>query len=109
MTIADGTFDLSTGDDGVHADGTLAISGGTIAVKTSYEGLEGSNVTISAGDIQVNASDDGLNAAGGSDSDAGNGWRGPDSFQTGGSHASRFPAAPWSSTQEATGSIPTGP
>lgn len=87
VTIAAGTFDLSTGDDGVHADGTLAISGGTIAVKTSYEGLEGSNVTISGGDIQVKASDDGLNAAGGSDSDAGNGWRGPDSFQTGGSHA----------------------
>lgn len=86
VTISDGSYDLSTGDDGVHADGTLTISGGTVVVRTSYEGLEGADVAISGGDIQVTASDDGINAAGGSDTGEAGGWRGPDRFQSGGSH-----------------------
>lgn len=86
VTVSDGSYDLSTGDDGVHADGILSISGGTVVVRTSYEGLEGTDVSISGGDIQVKASDDGINAAGGSDTGEAGGWRGPDSFQSGGNH-----------------------
>lgn len=72
LDISGGTMTLSTGDDGAHADTDLTVSGGTITVLTSYEGLEGTTVTISGGDIIAYASDDGLNAGGGSDeSDAG--------------------------------------
>ena len=62
-----GTFAIATGDDGIHADGTLTVTAGTIDVSTCYEGLEALHVEVSGGDIRVKASDDGINAAGGTD------------------------------------------
>lgn len=53
----------------------MKVSGGSIDVLTSYEGLEGSDILISGGTIQVDASDDGVNAAGGTD---GSGFGGRD-------------------------------
>ncbi|MCD8201400.1 MAG: carbohydrate-binding domain-containing protein, partial [Clostridia bacterium] len=52
---------LYTNDDGVHADGTLAVYGGDITVGGSYEGLEGEYVTLAGGDISITSSDDGVN------------------------------------------------
>lgn len=63
ITVADGTLTLNTSDDGLTADSLLKISGGTINVESSYEGLEGAYVEISGGTIDVTASDDGINAA----------------------------------------------
>ena len=62
-----GEFTISTGDDGFHSDGELTISDGTVQIDSSYEGIEGMQITISGGEITVKASDDGLNSAGGSD------------------------------------------
>ncbi len=67
IAIQSGTYHIESGDDAVHADSSLIIDGGTIAVLTSYEGLEGQNVTINDGEISIVASDDGINSAGGSD------------------------------------------
>jgi hypothetical protein len=67
VLINGGTFAISTGDDGMHADLALTIAGGDIEIVKSYEGLEGSLITISGGDITVAASDDGVNVAGGND------------------------------------------
>lgn len=75
LTVSGGAYTVSTGDDGFHADETLKVSGGSIDVLTSYEGLEGSDILISGGTIQVDASDDGVNAAGGTD---GSGFGGRD-------------------------------
>jgi len=67
LVIADGTYLLSTGDDGLHADSALTLLDGEITVSQSYEGLEGTQITLKDGHVTVNAADDGINAAGGAD------------------------------------------
>lgn len=63
MLIKSGTLDLTTLDDGIHADELVKIDGGEITVNSSYEGIEGAYVEIGGGTIYITASDDGINAA----------------------------------------------
>ncbi|MCR5491924.1 MAG: carbohydrate-binding domain-containing protein, partial [Bacilli bacterium] len=65
VTISGGDITILSADDGVHADRYLNISGGTINVTESYEGLEGNQITVSGGETYVYASDDGVNAGAG--------------------------------------------
>lgn len=67
IVITGGNISVASGDDGMHASGNLTISDGTVDITKSYEGIEGSIVTIDGGTISVVASDDGINCAGGSD------------------------------------------
>ncbi len=64
VTITAGTLTLYSNDDAIHADGKATISGGTINITGSYEGIEGTVVEISGGKVSVIASDDGINGTG---------------------------------------------
>lgn len=71
VTVSGGTLTLASGDDAVHADNDLVVgvqgssstSNPKINITASYEGLEGTTVSVYSGDIDVVASDDGVNAA----------------------------------------------
>ena len=71
VTVSGGTLTLASGDDAVHADNDLVVgvqgssstSHPKISITASYEGLEGTTVSVYSGDIDVVASDDGVNAA----------------------------------------------
>jgi len=67
ITIENCTAEIKSGDDGVHCDNAFIVKGGTLKIEQSYEGLEGLTIDISGGTVSVTASDDGLNAAGGND------------------------------------------
>ena len=64
--IEGGDINISVGDDAIHAEGLLIITGGDIDVSKSCEGVEGDKILVTGGDIDVISRDDGFNAAGGS-------------------------------------------
>lgn len=64
--IEGGDINISVGDDAIHAEGLLIITGGDIDVSKSCEGVEGDKILVTGGNIDVISSDDGFNAAGGS-------------------------------------------
>ena len=64
--IEGGDINISVGDDAIHAGGLLIITGGDIDVSKSCEGVEGNKILVTGGNIDVISSDDGFNAAGGS-------------------------------------------
>ncbi|MBO6062325.1 MAG: carbohydrate-binding domain-containing protein, partial [Clostridia bacterium] len=57
-----------SGADGIHADGTLTISGGSVYIDSAYEGLEANVVNVSGGYTVVTAADDAVNATKGPES-----------------------------------------
>lgn len=69
--IEGGDINISVGDDAIHAEGLLIITGGDIDITKCYEGVEGHKILVTGGDIDVVSSDDGFNAAGGSSDSSG--------------------------------------
>ncbi|NLH62643.1 MAG: carbohydrate-binding domain-containing protein, partial [Erysipelotrichaceae bacterium] len=65
-----GTLTLQAGDDGIHADTLLEISGGTVDIETCYEGLEALTININDGTINIKATDDGINGSNPSSSES---------------------------------------
>ncbi len=63
LSVGGGEFTISTYDDALTSDVLTKITGGTITVMKSYEGIEGGYVEITGGTINIAAQDDGINAA----------------------------------------------
>lgn len=62
LRIEDGKLTLSAGSQALKSDFGVVISGGTIDITKSKEGVEAPNITINGGTVNINAEDDGLNA-----------------------------------------------
>ena len=60
--LSAGSVTVSAGDDGFKAPRTLEISGGTLNIEKSNEGIEAQYINILDGDVTVNSTDDGINA-----------------------------------------------
>jgi hypothetical protein len=63
LVITDGTLDLAAESKGLVADAFLVIEGGDTTVTKSYEGIQAPSITISGGSVDLTSSDDGLNAS----------------------------------------------
>ena len=63
LSVRGGSFTVSTYDDALTSDDLTKITGGTITVTDSYEGIEGGYVEIEGGTVSITAQDDGINAA----------------------------------------------
>ena len=56
-----GALALASGDDAVHAEESISISGGDLTILRCYEGFEAAEIAISGGTVRLTASDDGIN------------------------------------------------
>ena len=65
VTIENSNLEITTMDDGIHADYNLLVNDASIVITSSYEGLEGANITINGENTNIVSisSDDGINAA----------------------------------------------
>ena len=61
--LSAGSVNVSAGDDGLKAPHTFEISGGTLNIEKSNEGIEAQYINILDGDVTVNSTDDGINAS----------------------------------------------
>ena len=61
--LSAGSVTVSAGDDGLKAPHALEISGGTLNIEKSNEGIEVQYINILDGDVTVNSTDDGINAS----------------------------------------------
>lgn len=65
LDVSGGDLKINAGDDGIHADISLAIAGGTIDIGQSNEGIEAPAIVISGGSTSVVSADDGVNVSSG--------------------------------------------
>lgn len=60
--IAGGDFTLDVGDDGIHATSVVQIDDGSFTISAA-EGIEGTYIQINDGEIRIDSWDDGINGA----------------------------------------------
>lgn len=79
LQIDGGTLQIAAGDDGIHSDADLIINDGNLKITKSYEGLEGTTISIHGDSCEIKSDDDGLNAANGNSTSSGKSTSAPDS------------------------------
>ena len=61
--LSNGTVTVNAGYDGFKASRVVEISGGSLTVEQSDEGIEAQYINVSGGDVNVTSADDGMNAS----------------------------------------------
>lgn len=61
--LSNGTVTVNAGDDAFKASRVVEISGGSLTVEQSDEGIEAQYINVSGGDVNVTSADDGMNAS----------------------------------------------
>lgn len=61
--LSNGTVTVNAGDDGFKASRVVEISGVSLTVEQSDEGIEAQYINVSGGDVNVTSADDGMNAS----------------------------------------------
>lgn len=61
--LSNGTVTVNAGDDGFKASRVVEISGGSLTVEQSDEGIEAQYINVSGGGVNVTSADDGMNAS----------------------------------------------
>lgn len=61
--VTKATVTISAGGDAVHSDGETVVRGGSIEITKAYEGLQGASLEISGGTLRMTTSNDGLHVA----------------------------------------------
>lgn len=62
VRLSGGSVTISAGDDGFKAERELEITGGSLTITKSVEGIEAQHLMISGGQVELTSSDDGINA-----------------------------------------------
>lgn len=65
VTINNGTINLTSTDDGIHAEKIYTQNGGNVTITNSYEGVEGFNIIVNGGNLNISSTNDGINATAG--------------------------------------------
>jgi hypothetical protein len=84
VTINGGDITVASGDDGVHADTLLTMNSGSLIITKAYEGIESTTIKINGGSTSITSEDDGVNGSDGSSSGMQPG--GPGRFESGNAH-----------------------
>lgn len=61
--LSNGTVTVNAGDDGFKASRVVEISGGSLTVEQSDEGIEAQYINVSGGNVNITSADDGMNAS----------------------------------------------
>ena len=62
ISISGGRVEISSDDDAFHAGGSFSVTGGSVNVDRSHEGVEANTVYIGGGAVRLVGTDDGINA-----------------------------------------------
>lgn len=68
-----GTVTISSADDGIKSETSIAINGGSLTISKSVEGVEAPNITFNNGNGTITASDDAVNATKGNGGESNDG------------------------------------
>ena len=61
IVIEGGSFTIQAGDDSIHGTTNFTVNGGTLSI-TAAEGIEATQVILNDGSVSIKAQDDGINA-----------------------------------------------